>query len=643
MTDPRRVTYVGILILAVATSALAAQQPADVDYDGSGIVDFGDFVLFAQAFGSTQSLYDLDGSGRVDFADFVLFSGLFGRRVGEPDVGPHHPGEHCLGCHRDLTVAGTVYSDSTGSLVQRGIPISLTAPDGSELVIEKTGPTGNLASPLVPDGSYLVRVGDVTSRTWHAIPRQGSCNTCHAPGDSDSDSIAVVFPALHTQIPAGNSCTHCHHFPATRSISQLKAAGALNAAVVPPGPPGSQVDLLGRIISFDPSEHQINTVRPDIFAPGNFSMFDAILAAARKEDISVEYHYDDDCKTHFITRFDGVPGDYWYHFSYDAGSGNRGEIRYRRAHRWDEALWRPGVWVQLVKGEDLAAIEQEYVEEIAREKAQGHVIPQVRIALNPSDFSGNPPESGRITVERRFTDVKVTAHNLRATGHPSPYSKPFQPGVATSMDLLLSLKDQGELDLVTAAFYTRFAGNWIDSYYVVAMGFPGVGTAHASGRQGFVYVTNNGTPGRLPNNADGKFHMTSDIAVLHAPDFSYWRWIELGSPDYAIRGGTNRSSGDSLSIQEDYDAIGRGFNLHAPVFDQADSSVAISFNIFEPGRVVVSGYTSSDRAIQTLFDGPVERLGVHTLRWRTGSSAPRKAYLLMRFGQHAQIRRLVLN
>ena len=60
---------------------LRAQATADSDFDGSGTVDFADFLLFAQAFGSTESRYDLDGSGTVDFADFLGLVRVFGQAV----------------------------------------------------------------------------------------------------------------------------------------------------------------------------------------------------------------------------------------------------------------------------------------------------------------------------------------------------------------------------------------------------------------------------------------------------------------------------------------------------------------------------------------------------------------------------------
>ena len=53
-------------------------DPAEADFDGDGAVGFGDFFLFADAFGGTDSRFDLDGSGAVDFADFFLFADHFG-------------------------------------------------------------------------------------------------------------------------------------------------------------------------------------------------------------------------------------------------------------------------------------------------------------------------------------------------------------------------------------------------------------------------------------------------------------------------------------------------------------------------------------------------------------------------------------
>ena len=47
------------------------------DFDGDGKVGFGDFYLFAEAFGGSDARFDLDGDGTVDFADFFLFAESF--------------------------------------------------------------------------------------------------------------------------------------------------------------------------------------------------------------------------------------------------------------------------------------------------------------------------------------------------------------------------------------------------------------------------------------------------------------------------------------------------------------------------------------------------------------------------------------
>lgn len=51
------------------------------DFDGSGRIDFGDFLLFVAAFGAGDSdaRFDLNGDGQVNFGDFILFTSVFGR------------------------------------------------------------------------------------------------------------------------------------------------------------------------------------------------------------------------------------------------------------------------------------------------------------------------------------------------------------------------------------------------------------------------------------------------------------------------------------------------------------------------------------------------------------------------------------
>ena len=72
------------LVLPSHTS-IALQSSLSPDFDGSGVVDFADFLLFVEAFGSKEgqeqyeSKYDLDGNGEIELPDFLIFADNFGK------------------------------------------------------------------------------------------------------------------------------------------------------------------------------------------------------------------------------------------------------------------------------------------------------------------------------------------------------------------------------------------------------------------------------------------------------------------------------------------------------------------------------------------------------------------------------------
>ena len=86
---------------SISNDALAASEKITTadnngsslpDFDGDGTIGFGDFVLFAGAFGSSQgdekydARYDLNGDGEIGFPDFVTFAQDFGKEVPPPVV-----------------------------------------------------------------------------------------------------------------------------------------------------------------------------------------------------------------------------------------------------------------------------------------------------------------------------------------------------------------------------------------------------------------------------------------------------------------------------------------------------------------------------------------------------------------------------
>ncbi|MBF0370580.1 MAG: hypothetical protein HQL52_14095 [Magnetococcales bacterium] len=555
----------------------------------------------------------------------------------------HFAGTDCSECHDEFKAAGTVFSGGESGAVMSSVALSWYNEAGEEVLATQSNSAGNIAVNDLEEGAYIVKVGEMMSRTWHWFPDQTNCNSCHIEGGNLEGIRTKQFPERHTRVPADNDCTDCHHFPATMALAQLATPGVLDGTAEAIPIPGAQVEINGVWYPFEPEEGAITSVRPDIFAPGYFSMFDALLAVAADNNIEIDYSFSEAHQTHFINTVNGVSGDYWFHFSYDVQEGIEDELIMRRANRWDETLWRPGAHVQLVEGEDLDEIKAAYLEEIIRENEQGHVIPSVDITLDPSEFQGNPEGSDRASFTKVFTDVLITPHNKRAVGSEGLDSKPFQPGVVTSLDVPLTLEDMGELILTKYVHYTYFADNYIDGYYVVAMGFPDGSITHASGRHGHTYTTENGTIDDIPNSAHLTLHITSDAHVIHAPDFSNWIWLELGDPFYETGGAANSdaktySEEFIQTMREDHRAMGRGFNLYQPRTSFSKQSVEIGFNNFRSGDLKLSVLDQAGEEIAVILNDRIEKTGPQTLTWKPEGVAAGFYTLLLERGKRRHAR-----
>ena len=89
--EPVRGEQTGAVTLSLSV-ALQVAAPPSPDFDGSGLVGFPDFVLFAGAFGyregdeKYEAKYDLDSDGGIGFDDFEIFAGSFGKAVNRAPV-----------------------------------------------------------------------------------------------------------------------------------------------------------------------------------------------------------------------------------------------------------------------------------------------------------------------------------------------------------------------------------------------------------------------------------------------------------------------------------------------------------------------------------------------------------------------------
>ena len=77
------------LLLLISPLSLFSQDssPPSSDFNGNGIVDIPDFLIFVDVFGSKEgeekydAKYDLDGNGEIGIPDFLIFVDNFGKAV----------------------------------------------------------------------------------------------------------------------------------------------------------------------------------------------------------------------------------------------------------------------------------------------------------------------------------------------------------------------------------------------------------------------------------------------------------------------------------------------------------------------------------------------------------------------------------
>jgi hypothetical protein len=261
---------------------------------------------------------------------------------------------------------------------------------------------------------------------------------------------------------------------------------------LPKGQASIQIPNVGAF-KFEASE--VQTVRPDLFQPGHFSLFDILVHLKARGDIRLDYHYDESAATHVIDGLDGEQ-NWWYEAHYSNGWYES------NVWRMDAYPFKNGSRIRLrVEDEDrLAAVHRTFQDEVERLAANGGqvILPELKVQSPSGSW--------------QFADVQVAPHDTR--------TDVLQPGLPTALDVLISLKEQGQVGRLELTWYERIGeADPVDSYWVSAFE-----SAVAEGGCGFVYETG---PRQFSGFKGAHIHIPADVRVLVSPEYALWFWLCL--------------------------------------------------------------------------------------------------------------------
>jgi hypothetical protein len=235
-------------------------------------------------------------------------------------------------------------------------------------------------------------------------------------------------------------------------------------------------------------------MRPDLFKPRHFSIFDILVYLDSTQKIDMQYHFDEDQNTYVIDSINQNP-HWWYMAYYDGGWPET------NVFRMDHYPHKNGMYIRIIR-EDAGQLERKYAafaEEIARKKQNDGkiIIPEVII-------------DGPKTRER-FRDVEVQPHDLRPDL--------FQPGVITAIDAIMTLGDEGRLTYGLQWYDSIGSAGFVRDFYIDR-----INEDQAYFRCGFVYEAGSLAFSGFRGN---HIHIPSDMRIINSPEYEEWFWICL--------------------------------------------------------------------------------------------------------------------
>ena len=169
------------LLLLISPWSLFSQDssPPSPDFNGNGVVDISDFLLFVDAFGSKEgqelydAKYDLDGNEEIGVGDFLIFVDSFGKEVNRVPVFTSEP------------PVMRFVDENTPSGQPIGDPISATDADGDPLTYRLSG-----------DGSDNFAIdastGQITTQGTYNFEEKSSYSVTVIVSDGKGGSASLV-------------------------------------------------------------------------------------------------------------------------------------------------------------------------------------------------------------------------------------------------------------------------------------------------------------------------------------------------------------------------------------------------------------------------------------------------------------------
>ena len=267
------------------------------------------------------------------------------------------------------------------------------------------------------------------------------------------------------------------------------------------------ISIEGRVKERPINPMGVRTLRPDVFRPGQFGVFDALVHTCETAGIPLQYHFDEALHTHVIDSLDGER-HWWYAARYHGGPRLE-----EPAHRMDTHAYKDWMAISLyhVPEARLRELTAAHGGEVRRLANNGGavIVPEVTLRTPEQDL--------------RFTNVEVTVHGLRRDI--------LWDGVLTAADIVLSLADQGGLSAELE--WGEMVGQVLQQGYT----FTHLNDELLEDRTGFTYeVGERRFKGRQPRFGNNLIHMTADVRVILSPEYMHWAWTDLSGGRPAAEG-----------------------------------------------------------------------------------------------------------